>query len=342
MALVDRSGFLKCAFAPNDFATTGFVGVPDQYSGLVYSAAMEHVETISLAPGQTKYLLLAPSVGVAYIESSSLTGIWQNHKYATFDDMISYVSNPAGEVADQVHFSQFRYVSQTLELTNTTPLLSRGGVIKVQDVPLRYAAAINQSSDYVIAKVNGLPATMTRKVYADDASHGVYTVAVNQEEEFDWFTPLTGVQYDLTLDFGEHGAVLEAHAPGGSWATWAMKGWDNGFGSKLVQITAPDGQGQTFEIKTTACVEFRPEPDTLLAAVAHSSPQYNAVEMAIYHRLASRLPIAVRRADNAGFWEWVRKTAAAVFTGLSILPGPYGIAAAGLATTIGALDVALS
>jgi hypothetical protein len=317
---MDESGFLKCAFASPDFVKTGFQGIPDDFNGSVFSVHSDSIFTETIAAGTTAYYIIAPSPGIAYYKSTTINGNFTPVYYPEKDQLF------AGAESDDTNVSQFRYASLWGEITNTTPMLNIGGTLVVQDAPLKLARSLN-AADTVQIVVNGMPDTVQQNVYADNARNGCYTVATNQEHDFEWTEPILGNdEQNYIIPLGSGGAHLYNPGVDG----YVTRGWDNSFGSKLIVISAPAGNAQTIFLRAGCCVEYRPKPDTLLAQIAHDSPPQNKAEMALYHQLAHELPIAVPRKDNGSFWNFIKGAARSISGVLSHVPGPIGQIAGGV------------
>lgn len=332
--LIESSGFLKCAFAPNDFAAVNFEGVPDHSTGKVFSVHSTMVETIQIPAGDTIYLLMAPSPGVAYYTSPFLTGATADFKPKHYPDIAPIFGTGASaaiEVAD------FRFASLTSEATNVTPALEAGGSVKVMNLKLELADEIaGGSGAYLGRSIRGFPLTMEQDVYADKGQEGYYTVATNSEDEFLWNPVLGGDQYtnvtNIYFASSEADTTVASLFSGalGVNGPYLLRGLDTSFYSKLVEIKAPAQYAQTYILKNTACVEYRPNPDTLLSQISHGSPPHDPRQMNAYFTLAKRLPIAVPRSQNGKFWDFIKKTARSVSSALSNIPGPYGAIAGGV------------
>ena len=83
-------------------------------------------------------------------------------------------------------------------------------------------------------------------------------------------------------------------------------------------------------LKTGQCVEYKPRPDTLLAKAAKLPPPLDQRSLAAYRSVAKSLPLAVPRAQNAGFWDWVKGAVRSISGALSVIPGPVGLIAKGV------------
>lgn len=58
--------FLKCAFAPPDFTSTGVTGIPDNFRGLTLLKKHRYNTTFNCAASNDYYIILPPVPGVAY------------------------------------------------------------------------------------------------------------------------------------------------------------------------------------------------------------------------------------------------------------------------------------
>lgn len=320
-------GFLKCSLAPFDFASIEFRGIPDGSSCNIFSVHSSFVQEITVEAGKTMNILVAPSPGIACYMSPILTGESADFKPYAYPD----VSQMFPANGKQFYVSDFRFVSNAVEITNTTPSISAGGVIKVMDLDLEMTLTKSGLEKVTpIWDVLGFPDSMDQKVYVDNVKYGMAGVCVNRDAQFDWTKIVGGEQAgEVEILMGNNDASLYRPAVWKS-ATHLCRGLDNSFTSKLIQIKAPADKSQTLFIKTMACVEYRPEPDTLLSQIATQAPQLDLVALQEYKKMVRVNPVAVRRAGNSGFFDFLKKAVKGVSGVLSHIPGPVGMISSGV------------
>lgn len=316
--LINNSGFLKCALASIDFQDTGFSGIPDAYSGKVFAEHWDGVKTVTVDAGKTSLFLLTPTPGIAYFNLDNTNGTSYDGTFApnNYPDFATLFASSIG----QLPVSEFRMVSNCFEMTNTTPSMYRGGDIKVAELDLQILNPISGTAygtpDNVYYYVEGFPySPLTSGLYIGGGSSGIYTGAYNRNASWEWYPP---------MEYGTHGSDhglfplswLDSSSPPlikSSLNQDSIRGWCNNFASKLIIVTAPITQAQTFVIRTKQCVEFRPTPGTMYSRIASLSPPHSPAELQLYAQTVKSLPTAVSRRQNDNFWSKVKRFAGQAF-----------------------------
>jgi len=326
--LIANSGFLKCALGSIDFDTTGFRGVPDSYSGKVFCEHWDLVQSVTVPAGQTSIYMLPPSPGVAYAAlqrqegDGTYEGTYMTHHYP---DQTLLFPETSGSYA----ITSFRLVSNCFEMTNTTPMVNRGGSIQVAELDLKMLPAATgapyELDDETYYFIEGYPKKpLDSGLYVGGGPDGIYTAAYNRNNKWDWNLPLEYAGLASTpaekkrsglfpLDWTDSALppVLKASINQDS-----LHGWNNDFATKLIVVQAPADHSQTFVIRTKQCVEFRPRAGSLFERIAGNSPPHNSIELALYAETVKNLPAAVPRKENDNFWSKVKRIAGVAFSAL--------------------------
>lgn len=313
------SPFLKCSLANIDFQGTGFNGVPDGFSGKVFTEHWSHTSTITVAANTRTVLLLSPSVGYPYfvVDNQAQSAAWNYGFWDTPDRFPDYEAlfptNGEPKVSD------FRLIGSEVELTNTTPLVERGGSIRVceislerSDNPLPYRQISGASAYDQFNVYSGFPSTLPVEGLACfDAKDGLYTRTYNRDGKWEWHAPLAVREDADRINIAE---VWDYYSPDDSTSPSINNGvkclvtcFDNAHCSKLVIIDAPN-KAQTFTVLAKQCASFRPIINTLPYRIASNGAKHEPAELALYAEAVKRLPIAVTRKQNDNFWAKVKRT----------------------------------
>lgn len=328
--------FLKCAFAPPDFASSDVRGVPDSFQGKSLVKKHRFIGNITFARGFDYYILLLPVPGYSYfffslpantpvVASTVLNGV----TYSDYQNLFNAAGTGSGNTADVVN--RFRYVSNHVEIIPTTNSMSWTGNFQVFRVPIQFAprpstVAINQ---YTVSGLNGLNATNADQ-YTGPFNLGAYAAAYNTGNGFDFSSIVEGlVTVPTTVIAGDFGTIS---------TTFGFTGFDNNFDCVCVKLSGVgDNPLDTCIIKTWACVEY-------LAVLGSSVYEYQTFSMSdpvaldMYRKIIRELPVGVSYLDNEGFWTRVLSIIKRMSGAAAVLPGPYGLAAAGVNMTASALE----
>jgi hypothetical protein len=317
--------FLKCAFAPPDFAGSDLAGVPDDFHGVSLVKKHRLVNSQTFAANVDYYYLLLPSPGISFWYATVTAGspitattVFTGIGYSDFFTMFG----GAGNNADIV--TKFRYVSNHFELIPTVNQMNWTGNIQVFRFPLDTVMR-DAGSDIDTLTVTGLQClnSTNSMQYTGSFNMGVYTAAYNTGTKFD-FQPImenrTLIPHSIALgtDFGQLTYVN------------GIPGIDGQFDSLCIKITGIGANTQNSAIfKTWSCVEYQVVPGNLLYEFATMSPT-DAVAMKFYRSIIADLPIGVPFYDNASFWQRILQLIKQISGGLSILPGPVGMISGGV------------
>jgi len=333
----DGIEFLKCAFAPVDFAVTNVRGVPDNFESMSLVKRHRYVSPFTGHTGLDKYILLLPIPGVAYgfIDKVAGNPIVSNDVI----DLVGYADTPAifgnvsgAEAGDKVN--NFRFISNHIELVNTTNQMSWSGSIQTMKAKIQVAlrpssTAANQLTVSGIASLNNFGQTQQ---YSAPFANGVYAAAYNSSNDF----PFTPIYENVNLlpqtivvrtDYGQLNSIV-GNIP--------IPGFDNSFETVVIKISGLTSNVSAL-LKTWACVEYQVVAGSLLYEYQNLSP-CDPIALQVYKEVIKQLPTAVGTADNPDFWERVLKIIKQVSGVGMMLPGPYGAMSTGVNTIASAME----
>jgi hypothetical protein len=317
--------FLKCAFAPPDFAASSSTGVPDEFRGQSLLKKHRYVGNFACnLPNQDYYILMIPTVGgVAYWSTNTPAGgqltapsVFTPTYYSDSQSLFPTVSNMADIV------TKYRFVSNHIELIPMMNQNSWTGSIQVWKAPI--TCVIRQSSTsttnmYTVTGLQSANATNANQ-YTGPTNLGVYSAAYNASSVFT-FNPILENIASLPLlvtpgDFGQLNGI--------------NGGIDPNFESIIVKISGmgPNNQNN-FVLKTWACIEYQVNPGSSIYEYQTISP-CDEYALKLYRAIVLQLPVGVSFLDNDTFWTRVLGIIKNVSGGLSYVPGPYGAIAAGV------------
>lgn len=318
--------FLKCAFAPPDFATTQVQGIPDNFRGLSILKKHRFNSAQTFLPTLDYYFILAPIPGVAYLLATTLSGvallpgaIWNAVYYSDFTSSFGTVSSQAADV-----FTSFRTVSNHFELVCTANAFTWSGSISTWRLPLKMIIqpkfATGVIEDYTITGLIGATSTSSNR-YVGPFNMGVFTAAYNIAPDFEFTNIIENLQNVPTIpDTSDFGNVV---------STISIPGFDNSFESTLIKVSGINAN-QTAILRTWACYEYTVNSTSTIYEYATNSPPLDETALKIYREVALSLPYGVPYSENAGFWARVLEIIRTI-SGVGIaLPGPYGVVSGGV------------
>jgi len=338
MRVLSKEGqdFLKCAFAPPDFAGVDVKGVPDLYLGRSLVKKHRSITQTSFSAQTSSvtndyYFLLLPTPGVAYWACQKAQGsplvaadIWYPQYYSDFSSMFGTGGNNKADVVNK-----FRYVSQHFELVPTVNAMQWSGSISAFKMPVQVAARQSGASTGDLWSVTGIQSVNSTigDQFTGGFNLGVFVGAFNAGAQFDFTAVLEQVtNIPTTVGSGDFGQL--AGTQGGT--SYGIPGFDNNMESVCIKIS---GMGtnvsNTAIIKTWACVEYQVLNTASLYEYQTMSPT-DPLALEVYRKVAMQLPVAVSYFDNESFWRRVLDIIRNSSKALSILPGPYGMAAGGV------------
>nr|WPR18363.1 MAG: peptidase A6 family protein [Chemarfal virus 65] len=326
--------FLKCAFAPPDFANTDVAGYPDDYNGL--SLVKKHRVTYNstaLASNDT-YIILAPVPGVAFYILNKAAGVaptstdfFSAVRYPDFSTLFPTVNTADNVVTD------FRYISNHLEFIPMVNQMQWTGSIQAAKINLTMmvrpsqATAGAQASN--ILTVTGLNATANfgnAQQYTGPFINGLFAGCYSNDSSRDFcriVETISSLPKVIDATNGDFGGLDNG---GGN----AFAGLDNSFESLMIKISnIGTNTLDAYMIKTWACVEYKAITGGALYEYQRRSPtDYNAIRL--YKEIISQLPVGVSYIDNDTFWERVYNLIKRITSVGSVVPGPLGMASSGV------------
>jgi hypothetical protein len=323
--------FLKCAFAPPDFSYTGDVGIPDNNPTRRLLQRHRLVSPYTFTAGRDAYILVAPTPGVAYwvcevtagspiVEGSVFTPVF----YPEATTLFPNATRSASIV------NSFRYVNSCFELVPTANQMTWSGniqswksVLKMMERPGTSTGAANSWAITGLEACNGTNADM----YIAPYTKGLYTMATKDSTAFE-FSPI--IEGTTTVP----GTFL-AGTDFGTLASFCCgMGQHDTIFTKISGVTA----NQTGILKVWACVEYTPLAGTVIYPYSHAGAPQDPLALELYNELAKMLPIGVCYEDNEAFLRRVLNLIRNISGPLSILPGPYGLAATGVNSIASAIQ----
>lgn len=329
--------FLKCAFAPPDFQASRINGVPDNFEGQSLVKKHRLIQATTFEANQDTYFILAPAPGIAYwwVSVAAGTPILETTEFVgvPYSDLQSlFGSDTTGKQAADI-ITKYRFVSNHFEMVPTTNAMSWTGTVQAFKImlttPLAQGAAAGDLLN--LTGLQGCNNTNANQ-YTGPFNLGVYAGAYNQASTFE-FQNIIENQPNLprTLEVanGDFGQLRGAPY---------VPGLDNQFETMCVKVSGVGANtNDTAIIKTWACVEYIINPGSGLYEYTTFSPK-DENAMAIYRKIIQELPVGVCYLDNANFWKRVLDIIRSISGGLSVLPGPYGLAAGGVNSIASAIN----
>jgi hypothetical protein len=330
------AGFLKCAFAPPDFASEEIRGVPDEFEGLSLIKRHKLVSPFTISANTDYYFVLAPVPGYAYFylsvtAGSTLTNVFTLTGVPYADSSTIFGSNANYDTTADI-LSDFRYVSNHIELIPTVNQMQWTGSIQVMRARLSMTVRPNQSTAYPannIHAVNGLQAINNFgnvQQYTGNFHAGCYSGAYNTDSSFNFCPIVEGLGSipnsisSLDGDFGQLGGYNNI----------PLAGIDPHFDSIMIKISGIGSNTlDSMMIKTWSCVEYKVVTGSILYEYQNLSP-CDARALALYRAVIKQLPIAVPYFENEGFWERVLRIIKKMSAGGSFIPGPIGTVSSGV------------
>jgi hypothetical protein len=337
----DGMAFLKCAFAPPDFANSRVQGVPDDFQGKSLVKKHRLITPFNFSSANLDwYIMLVPIPGVAFISCTVAAGtpvlattVWSATTYSDFLTLFPSSIESANVV------DKFRFVSNHIEFVPTVNQANWSGNFQSWKLPVSLIQRpATGATLYSITGLNGVNAT-NADMYVGPFNLGVYAAAYNAGSTFNFQSVLENMgSVPTTLDVaaGDFGRIIFPLTG------TSFTGLDAQFDSTIVKVS---GLGpnvtNTAILKTWACVEYQAVTGSSIYEYQTYSPK-DALALEIYRKVINELPVGVSFVDNEGFWARVL----AIIKGMSgvgmVLPGPYGLAATGvnsLATALQQLTV---
>lgn len=315
--------FLKAAFAPMDFQQLGVEGVPDVFCGPSYVRQEVGINTITIPAGQTYLIAQLPVPGQAYFLASTTSGAslpttqWSGTAYSSYGTMFGTVSN--NETSNAL---AYRFIGQSLELRPQSAVVSNAGLLicakqgitRTIDSNIVTAtgedAAVNT---FAVPQIDMTGCSLTTlssgPCYTGHPNDGLYSCSFNTGSwEFEpiWedvvaIPPLqVGILGTTTLSNVTPTTGQIKGDPG-------LPGFSNNHESIVVAITNSGASSLAMTIECRQTVEYRPNLKSVLYAMCTPSPAENYDCMRLYCRGVAQMPIAVGYAENATFWETMKK-----------------------------------
>lgn len=324
--------FLKCAFAPPDFAANDVAGVPDLYQGPSLVKKHRLTSTISNQPNKDLYIVVAPVPGTSffYLDQAAATAVTQDlvFKGVDYPDTTTLFPHPA---ASTNYVNKFRYISNHVEIIPTVNQMSWAGSIQVWKTNLALSERLVQDPSKAPRAVTGMQAVnaVNSNQFTAPVNLGCYSGAYNSGD-FLFSQIIEGYKTmpDALItneDFCQFSPVT------------AFTGMDNNFESIIIKISGTGATSNSFIIKTWACVEYQCAPGNLLYEFSTLSPE-DKLAVEIYRKVINNLPVAVSFIENDSFWKRVLSIIKSITAGAAFIPGPVGLVSGGVSSVISGLE----
>lgn len=320
--------FLKCAFAPPDFTSTGVKGVPDDFRGTTLLKKHRLNGTVNFTSANDTYFLLSPVPGIAYFYCSTTAGtlpistsVWIGVPYSDFTALFTSSFNTTASLV-----TSFRFISNHIELVSTTNQMNWSGSIQSWKIPIKaYIMGTSAAANHVygLSGLEGVTSTNSNR-YVGPFNEGFFAGCYNSASTFT-FNPIIEGQNNLpdsvvsTIDFGQ----LQG--------TPMIPGLANDFETMVIKVSGVTGN-QSAIIRTWACVEYTANPASSIYEYSSDSPPEDETALKLYREVALSLPIGVPFRMNDTFWQRVLQIMRTITAAGSNLPGPYGMISSGVNT----------
>lgn len=320
----EGTAFLKCAFAPPDFASNSVVGLPDDFRGP--SLVKKHRLTYSypFVKDFDYYFLLLPTPGAAFWALSKPVGVsptntdvWNPAFYSDFTTLFGSAPTQNGDIV-----TKFRYVSNHFELIPTVNQMVWSGSIQNWKIPVNLVirSGASLADLYTVTGLSGSQSALANQ-YSGPFINGVYTGCYTGSSVFDFSPILEGIdKLPTTIGVGDFGQ-LDSLGVG-------IPGLDTHFQSSVIKVTGVTAN-QTALIKTWSCVEYQVMPTSGLYEYQTMS-NHDPVALELYRNIISELPVGVTYMENAAFWDRVLKIIKRITALGSYIPGPVGTISSGI------------
>lgn len=353
--------FLKCAFAAPDFSDDQGAGLPLGGDHRVLLKKHRYESSLALSgvavTGTSFHYIVAPTPGQAVWITSTALGTNPNSTTnwapANFPDCFGsngLFSNSTAQRANSVN--AFRYASLCAEVKDCSSLTASAGTVLVQKIALKEsiynltsaavtatgvvinpikvsgtgftdsattpnAVTLNSTSLTTAAlQLEGLEATASdfSRCFSGHVRDGAFSIATRDRDETRFKPILENVaSLQSTIQYGQlNGDYL---------------GCDDCMDALYFRVDVPAGVNLSVRFRVWACVEYKPVINSSIYEFSRIGPARDEVALALYHKYASKLPLAVIAAENdfswRRLWDWVKTVLGAV----SFVPGPLGVAA---------------
>lgn len=325
--------FLKCAFAPPDFAVTDVAGYPDDFSGLSLVKKHRYTYSSTLSASNDVYIILAPCPGVAFFYLTKAAGVIpvSTDVYTAVQYPDSSTLFPTNATADTI-VTDFRYISNHFEFIPMVNQMQWTGSIQAFKANItmvtRPSQAVTGPQASNIFTLSGLNVTANfgnTQQYTGPFINGLFAGCYANDASRDFRRVHEGLGACPTVvqpSWGDFG--------GFSTGSGVFPGLDNTFESLVVKLSNVGSNTlDSYMIKTWACVEYKAVAGGALYEYQRRSPiDLNAVRL--YKEIVAQLPVGVTYMDNDSFWERVYSIIKKITGYGSFVPGPVGLASSGV------------
>jgi len=317
--------FLKCAFAPPDFGNLGTNGVPDEFNGRTVIKRHSNLASLSSATTLDLYYAIMPVPGIAFFQGQASAGSTPLNiqlSPVTYPDQGNIFPN--GDEARTM--TDFRYLSNVVEIVCTSNLLNASGSIQVWKAKIDESQYILTGTgvDTSAFSLNGGNSIIpTADCFLGSASQGIYAMATQAEPEWEFNPIRVNGQQAMSFTFEDERSM-------GIYLTSGYTGMGN-LDTIFVKIPATASGAVNFIVRSWAVVEYMCSTSSTLADYARPSPAEDKLALEVYRKAISSIPIAVPVHENGTFWatlwQWINPITNPIRGAANFLPGQYGRAA---------------
>jgi len=327
--------FLKCAFAPPDFAGESPKGVPDEFRGFSLTQKHRLVQPVVLTTAFDYYYFLLPTPGYAYGLVVKPVGVDLTQadvvSLTPYADFQSFFGSTQGTTGNNV--TKYRFVSNHIEMIPTVNQMQWTGTIQCWRIPVRELtrSAPELASGVLsnIVSVTGLQGAQTASAayvnqYSGPFIMGCYAGAYNTNCTFEFNSIMENIP-NLPTNLVPGVDFMQLDPLG---TTDGFTGIDANFDTVVIKISGVTSN-ESMLLKTWACVEYVALPNTVLYGF-QSLGITDMVAINLYREIINGLPIAVPFTDNESFWRRVAEMIRQISGITAFIPGPIGLASRGV------------
>lgn len=320
--------FLKCAFAPPDFVSTGVQGIPDGFRGKILLNKHRYTNASEVAPGNDYYYLLAPIPGVAFcyatVTAGTIPTATTEFVAVPYPDAAGLFGSTENTVAMIVN--KYRLLSNHLEIVSLANNMTWNGSIQSYKFPVELVSRVGSAytDPWTLTGLNAIRALGSDN-FTTAYNKGVYVAAYNNAPTFPFKPILTTVVDGVIPNVIGTGDFAQINcSPLGS-----FPGFYDEFECVLIKIAGVTA-AESFTMRCWQCVEYQVNPESNYYHFTTYSPQEDELAIKIYKEVILGLPIAVEAGQNANFWRRVLQIIQSISGVAAVIPGPYGTVARGV------------
>lgn len=306
---LNSSAYLRCAFAPVDFNAETPVPIPDGSGARVTVKRHKLLTNITNVPANDTYLMFAPIPGSAFyslsVPTGSPPGALANYSTTSYPDTAALFG-----ATPSINFSDFRYVSNYVELIPTINQFNWSGSVTVWK---GYVGQTTDSQGNLLTTGTQCINPSGQAMYVAGNDKGFYAVGTQVGPMT--YTPLLNAPVNPIGGSSANGITL-------------VSGY-NGIGNLetiFVKITG----NAAYTIKVGCCVEYVVNTTSVFYDYSHPNVKVSPSELYAYKQIVANLPLAVPVSENEDFWDRIMRYLRMGTGALSNVPGGVGLISKGI------------